>query len=489
MRFLRRSLVGVFLLSLTLGLLAWAGNTFYGALQTRWAEEQSTRPARERIFAANVLRIEPRTIAPVLTSFGDVRSRRMLDLRAATGGTIVELAESFEEGGQVTGGQLLARIDPSDAQSKLDVAGADLQEAEAELRDGTRTLALARDELASAEDQVRLRERALERQKNLLVRGVGTEAAVENAELAVSSAKQAVLSRRQAIANAEARLDQAKTSLARENINFANAERALAETEIFAGFSGTLAQVSVVEGGLVANNERLAQLVDTQALEVAFRVSTPQYARLLDSEGNLLQAEVMVSLDIFGVDLTTKGRISRESAAVGEGQTGRLLFARIDDAKGFRPGDFATVKIIEPPLNFVALVPASAVVSGSTVLVVGEGDRLVVAPVEVLRSQGDELIISARGIAGRDIVAETSPLLGAGIRIRPTAPPTTDGQPAAPSEPEMVELSDERRAKLVAFVEGNKFMPADAKERLLGQLKETKVPARMVERIESRMGG
>jgi len=335
MRFLRRSLVGIFLLSLTLGLLAWAGNTFYGALQVRWAEEQRTRPARERIFAVNVIRIQPQTITPVLTSFGDVRSQRMLDLRAATGGMIVELADDFEEGGEVSGGQLLARIDPSDAQSALDVAGADLQEATAELRDGSRTLALALDELASAEDQVRLRERAMARQNDLLARGVGTEAAVENAELAVSTAKQAVLSRRQAIASAEARVDQAKTSLARKNINLANAKRALAETQIFAGFSGTLAEVSAVQGGLVANNERLAQLVDTQALEVAFRVSTPQYARLLDNEGNLLRAEITVSLDIFGVDLTTKGRISRESAAVGAGQTGRLIFARIDDAKVF----------------------------------------------------------------------------------------------------------------------------------------------------------
>jgi len=140
-------------------------------------------------------------------------------------------------------------------------------------------------------------------------------------------------------------------------------------------------------------------------------------------------------------------------------------------------------------LNFVARVPASAVLSSSTVLVVGEDDRLEVAPVQILRSQGDDVIISGRGLAGRDIVAETSPLLGAGIRVRPTAPPSANGQPAAPNEPDMVELSAERRAKLVAFIEGNKFMPADAKERLLGRLKETKVPAQMVERIESRMGG
>lgn len=58
MRFLRRSLVGIFLLSLTVGLLAWAGNTFYGAVQIRMEQENRDRPARERVFAANVVTVE-----------------------------------------------------------------------------------------------------------------------------------------------------------------------------------------------------------------------------------------------------------------------------------------------------------------------------------------------------------------------------------------------------------------------------------------------
>ena len=53
----------------------------------------------------------------------------------------------------------------------------------------------------------------------------------------------------------------------------------------------------------------------------------------------------------------------------------------------------------------------------------------------------------------------------------------------------MVELTPERRAKLVAFIEGNQRMPTEAKERVLGQLRQDKVPAQIVERIESRIGG
>lgn len=488
MRFLRRSLVGLFLLSLTAGFLAFAGQTIYGALQDRWAEGDHARPARERVFAVNVLTYEPGPVTPIMTSFGEVRSRRTLEVRARASGTVVELADGFEDGGRVRAGDLLLRVDPSDAQAALDVAKTDLAEAEAELREARRALELARDDVASAREQADLRAQALQRQRDLLDRGVGAAAAVETAALAEASAKQAVLNRRQALAQAEARVDQALTALERRRIALAESERGLAETRVHAEFSGTLSDVSVVEGGLVQNNERLAQIVDPDRLEVAFRVSTTEYARLLDADGALMPASVAVTLDVLGVDLSATGVISRESASVGDGQTGRLIFARIDEAKGFRPGDFVTVEVAEPELAGVVRLPATAVDAAGTVLVVGDEDRLEVAGVEVLRRQGDDVIVRAGGLDGRRIVAERSPLLGAGIRVRPVAP-GADGVPEASDEPELVELSDERRARLVAFIESNRFMPQEAKERVLSQLGQKEVPAKVVARIEARMGG
>ena len=483
MRFIRRSLVGLFLLAVTVGLLTYAGNSVWRALQASWNQETHSRPARERVFAANVVTLQPETIRPVLTTFGEVRARRALQLRAASGGEVVWLSDVFEEGGAVSAGDLLLRIDPAEAQSARDTALADKAEAEAELRDAERTLALAEDEIVAAEDQVRLRANALTRQQDLLSRGVGSQAAVETAELALSSANQALLSRRQAEAAAKARIDQARTALQRREIALREAERRLADTEIFAEFSGVLGDVGIVEGGLVSANETLAELIDPNALEVSFRLSTPQYARFVSESGQLVGAEVTAAIDVLGIDLEATGRISRESAAVGEGQTGRLLFARLDEAPGFRPGDFVTVRIVEPPLERVARVPASAVDASGTVLVVGEEDRLEVAEVEVLRREGDDVLLRARGIAGREIVAERSPLLGAGIRIRPVRPGATE----EPVQEDLVELDPERRARLVTFVEGNQNMPAEAKARVLARLKEDRVPAQMVERIESRM--
>lgn len=484
MRFFRRSLVGLFLLALTVGLLAVGGQITYSALQARWSDEPGQRPSRERVFAVNVLEIVPDRVTPVMISFGEVRATRTLDIRSPVAGRIVELAPEVVEGGLVRGGQLLGRLDPADAQTALNVVRTDLIEAIADMREAERSLELARDEVKAAQDQEVLRARALARQRDLKSRGVGTEAAVETAELALSSATQAVLSRRQAAQTAEARIDQISTLIERRKIAVADAERLLAETDIFAAFDGRLADVSLSVGALVGPNEQLGQLIDLSEMEVSFRVSTSQYARLIDADGALIKTPVKIVLDVFGTDLETEGRLVRESAAVTGGTTGRVLFAALDSPKGLRPGDFVTVKLEELPLERVALVPASAVDAAGSVLVLGEEDRLDEADVVVLRKQGDDVIIRARGLQGREIVAERSALLGAGIKVRPLRA----GDAKTPEAPEMVELDADRRAKLIAFVEQNKRMPDEVRARLLGRLAEPKVPAEMVQRLESRMG-
>ncbi len=481
MRFLRRSLVGIFLLSLTLALFAWAGNTIRGAVQAQLNQEPRSFPQRERVFAANVVVVEPQTLTPVLTTFGELQSRRSIDLRAPVGGTVLSASDALVEGGNVLEGDLLLQLDKAVAQSARDRAAADLLDAEGELRDAQRSVVLAQDELAAAVEQADLRAQALNRATDLERRGVSTATAVENAELSASSADAAVLSRRQAVATAEARVDQARTAVARMQINLADAERALADTAVYAVFDGTLSNVTAAPGDRLSANETIATLLDATQLEVSFRVSTSQYTRLLDDNGSLISAPVTVSIEASGMELTATGKITRESAAVGEGQTGRLLFAALDPAPGFRPGDFVTVSINEPALDRVALVPSTAVAADATVLVVGEEDRLRSVETQILRRQGDDVIIQVRGLAGQQIVAERSPLLGEGISIKPIIPG------AAPEPPKVVALDAERRAKLVTFVESSR-MPDPVKARLLTQLEQDEVPAEVIDRLESRMG-
>lgn len=502
MRFLARSLVGLFMLSLTLALLGLAAGSLYSAFQTRMAEGEGAPVARERVFAVRLVDFTPETVTPVLETFGEVRARRTMELRAPLAGRVVELAAGFEDGADVAQGQLLLRMDPADTTAARDLAQSDLDRTVLELREAERAVGLFAEDLAAAEAQAALRASALDRQRDLAGRGVGTDAAIETAELALSSARQSIVSRKQAQAQAEARRAQAGVALDRSRIQLAEAERRLAQTELRAEFAGTLADVSVVVGGILGNNERLGRIIDPEALEVAFRVSTAQFTRLVDEDGALIATPIEVALDVMGTEIYSAGRMTRVSASVGEAATGRLIYISLDAPRGFRPGDFVALRVPEPPLDGLARLPATALDAAGSVLILGPDDRLVAENVDLVRRQGEDVLVRAPQLAGARVVAERGQNLGAGILVRPlgdeaaaTPPAAADGQRNGETEgtstegAAMVALTPERRAELIAFIEADNAMPDAARARVLAQLSANAVPAQVVARIEARMGG
>ena len=485
MRFLGRGLIGLLLFSLALGLLGLAGNTIKVAVQDRMNQEPRSQKARERTFAVKVVPAEVTSINPTLNAFGEIQSRKTLDLRMAASGQIQELSTNFVEGGSVKSGELLIRLDDSDYQTAVDLAENNLIDAKNEVMEAARNLSFSKEELAAAEEQEKLRLRALTRQKDLVERGVGTAAALENAELSASGATQAVLSRKAAVDQAKNRGAQAETRLVRAELALKDAKRKLEDTKLYAEFSGLLSGVSLVKGGIVSANERLGQLIDPEVLEVSFKISTQQYTRLLNDNGELLKAPVSVALTNTEQGLNADGVIIRDSASVAKGQTGRQVYAKLTKSVGFKPGDFVAVKVQEPTLNWVVKLPSTALDASNKVLLLGEEERLEEAQVKLMRRQGNEVIVRSRDLSGKEVVAQRTPVLGVGIKVKAIR----SGEENEVAEVEMLELTEERRAKLISAIETNGYIPKTVKERIIGQLTQPKVPADVVARIESRMGG
>lgn len=424
MRFFTRSMMGVFLAAVTVGLLALAVQVLAAAFQARLAGSDGGPRISERVVSANVLTVTTGRITPVLTAFGEVRSTRTLQIRSSTGGTVVAVAPGLEDGAQVAAGQVLIRLDPADATSLRDQAQAALDEAVAAQASAAADAAFAADDLAAAEAQLALREQARTRQQDLRDRGSGSDAAVEEAALVLSSAQQAVLTRRQTLLQATARVQTTANDRTRAEISLRDATRALDDTVIRAAFAGRLNAVNVVLGGLVTPNEVLAEVIDPAALEVAVRLSAAQLAQL----GRVDGIPIRVYLDATGETLVSGGALTRVAAAVGDGASGRLVYGSLETPGILAPGDFVTVRIAEPAMTDVALLPATAVNADGQVLVLGPDDRLEEVGIVLRARQGDDVIVTADGLAGREIVAQRSPLLGAGIRVTPVR--TSNASPA-----------------------------------------------------------
>ncbi|WCR10610.1 HlyD family efflux transporter periplasmic adaptor subunit [Paracoccus stylophorae] len=284
---------------------------------------------------------------------------------------------------------------------------------------------VAADDLAAAERQAELRRAALDRQQSLAERGLGTSADRETAELAVSAAEQAVIAGRSALASAESAVTAAQNALRRAEIDLSEARRELADTQIRAGFAGRVTSVTAVEGGLVGLNEQLAEIIDPDALEVQVPLSLDQFTRLLAGGGRLADRPATVVLAGSAGRLTAQAQLDRAAASVAEGSAGRIVFARIrSGGEALRPGDFVSVEIAEPAIPQAAQIPAAALGPDGTVLVADADGRLTATPVDVLRRQGDDIVITVTAaLNGSRIVAERAPQLGTGIRVRDAAAP------------------------------------------------------------------
>lgn len=481
MRFFNRSIFGLFLTVLTIGVLMAAVYVFKNAQDDRDGRKRP-RTDRERSFSVFVMPIKVEAIIPEVTVFGEVVSGRTLELRTSSGGKLVQMSENFRKGGSVKKGELLFTTDPSSARAKVQLAEATVMEAKAELLEAHDALILSNDELIAAKHQYELRIQAAKRQRSLLKRGVGSEAAVETAELSASSAETQTLSKRQAVANSKARINRANTALKRSDINLNETKRKLKDLAVKAGFNGVLANVNGVLGGLVNPNERLGDLIDPNSLEVSFRISTEQFVNLENARDGIKAATV--SVYFTGLDTVIPAVIERSSAAVGEGMTGREIFARLvgKNASAVRVGDFVTVKLREPELQDVSLIPATASTSKGEVLVVGEDQRLRAAEVTILRKQGEDIIIQSNNLSGLNIVKQRTPQLGVGILIEPRF----EGVVEMPTAPEVVVLTPEQQEKMLAHIKKGR-MPDGVKKRIADKINTGTIPKSMYDRITESM--
>lgn len=472
------------MLAFTVGILVMAAATLFRSFQDSQSGGNRGQNGRERVFAVNVEQIQPQTIIPILDTYGEVVSGRTLELRAAAGGALVEMAPNFREGSRVAKGELLFQTDPATASANMKLAQTDLAEARAELQEAKDALILSRDELLAAQTQLDLRKQSVIRQESLRKRGVGTEAALETAKLAVSAAEQTILTKRQAIANANARINTAEIAIGRRQINLEEAQRKLNDTRVVASFDGVLSNVTGVLGGLVNANERLAELIDPTSLEVVFRISSDQFSDLTGATNGLETAKVKVRFT--GSNTPIAASIERVSAVVGDGQTGRELYAKLSmqDASAVRPGDFVSVQIEEPPVENAALIPATAITGAGEVLLVGLDDRLQAATIPILRKQGDQVIVDVADIAGQRIVHKRAPQLGAGIKIEPRE----IGATLEPVTEKMVNISEDEQKLLIAAIEQDSTMPANVRSRIIDRVKSGSVQQENYDRIKSMIG-
>ena len=483
MKFLRRALGGAFLLVVTVGFIGLG----VWKLTTAGDGDGRSRPSqvRERDYNVDVAVLKAQTVSPIITANGQVRAWRMLEIRSAKKGTIIELSQNFRDGAIVEKDELLFRVDPAEYKRNFEDAQVALAQARADWAEANENLSVVASEVKTARQQLLLKKSDLERKNKLKAQGIIAQKTLEDASHSVSTAEQSVNTTRKSEVSARMRATSGSLSVARAKIAVEEAKKDLEETIYRAPFSGPLTDAIATLGKRVAANEKLGILIDPTSLEVSFRVSEAEFGRLLTEgrAGTIKKLPVRVRLDLGPRRVSINGMLDRASSITDLASGGRTVFARIDSDVGLqiRPGDFVTVEVLEPKISNVAVIPSVAATDDGKILLISNDNRIEVHAATVVRRQTNTIIVENVPF-GREYITARQPFLAAGIKVQPLR----DGEAPAPTH---VVLSKERREKIRGFLLANKRIPKVARDRILKQLESERVPIALAKRFEARMAG
>ena len=491
MNFLLRSFLGLIILSITLGFLIFGSLVLIEALKKRSEKSDNRRFQKERVFAVNVETLNKQIASPKILSYGEIYSKRMLEIRPLVSGRLDYVSEKFVEGGYVKSGDILFRLNQKDYLNELEIAEIDLEDTKAQLSEAISKLDYANLEFEVSESQLNLRKNALDRQTQLAESGLITSSQLENTQLAYSSSKQQFLNKQNLVKSSKNAIDKLKIQLKRRSISIDKAKRNLDETEIKAPFDGIIASVNILPGSVINKNEKLGTLLDPNSLEVMFNLSANEFARVIDKDGKLLNLDITAYLKLSNKDIPFIGKIERINPEIMNIGSGRKLFASINlgENKTLRPGDFVVLEIKEPSLKNITVLPSSAVTIDGKIFILDEDNRLKEIEVTILRRQGNEVIVSGAPTE-KEYVMQRSPQLGNGLKIKPLRKKDREISNSVnlSKNNELVTISSEKQKKLINILDKLDRMPKSVKDRLYEEINSGKIKAKTLKKLEKNMG-
>lgn len=203
----------------------------------------------EYIFAT----VDRGDIEDLVTATGSLQPRDYVDVGAQVSGQVKRIV--VEVGAQVNEGDLLAEIDATQSQARVEANRASLRAQESQLLERQNTLAKA--------------ERDFTRQQNLKKEDATTDEQVQNAETALISA-------RQAIDTLRAQIEQQRASMRVEEEN-------LKYTRIVAPMSGTVVSITAKQGQTLNTNQQaptILRIADLSTMNVQTQVSEADVSKL-----------------------------------------------------------------------------------------------------------------------------------------------------------------------------------------------------------------
>lgn len=326
---------------------------------------------------------------------GKIEPDVMVEVKSRVAGQVIEVL--VKEGDTVQAGQLLVKLDPTDAARQLSSTRVARNRALADVQAAKASLAMAElEEKNSAVTESLARDSA--------ELGLGSSDAARSASHATRVAGSRVTL-------ARAQLSASQGALAAAELSVQDAELRLKETSIYAPISGTLLDVAVEKGTLVSSaltnvsgGSAVMTLADLSDLRIVATVDEAQISRVAEGQ------RVDIRVDTYG-ERVFKGVVARVSP-LGVDTSSVVTFdveiaVKDESAALLRSGMSADIEIVTAEQKDQLLVPLLAVQSqGKRRFVqLPNGER---RSVELGGTDGTQMVVTA-GLNEGELVLASAP--------------------------------------------------------------------------------
>ncbi len=279
-----------------------------------------------------------------VTASGKLRALNTIKVGAEVSGQITRVFVDFNT--PVTAGQVLAEIDPTRVQARV-------QQARAQVASAQASLALAEASGARAQSEIGIQEREFSRRAQLAERGFLSKSALDGASSVLSSARANIRTTAAQAASARAQISQANAELSSALLD-------LSRTTIVAPASGVIINKLVEPGTTVAASFQTPNLfeiaADTTRMQVEASVDEADIGQVRDGQ------PVRFTVDSYpGETFAATVRQIRKAATETQNVVSYLVILDVDNKDGkLLPGMTANVEIITGQKANVTRVPTTA---------------------------------------------------------------------------------------------------------------------------------
>lgn len=400
-------------------LLALACSRSKAQSNTREGTAAQATPAQavDVTTAPAILRQLPR----FLEATGSLAADEQTDVAPTVAGKVV--AVNVDLGTWVNRGALLVRLDDRDARIRLEQAQAQVAQAQANVRQAEARIGLRSGqnfeaervaEVGSARVALELAEKQLRRFERLIESGDVSRSSYDQ-----QKAQRDQLREQYEVSLAQARQNYAAVQTARAAVAAAQtqvtqARKAIADAVVVAPINGYVSDRPADLGEYVTTSSKVATIVRTNPLRV--QIDIPEQAVSTIQVGQ----SISVSVSAYP-DRNFSGSVHHVSPSVTPNSRTLSVEAQVDNGEGLlKPGQFVTVRILQPQSDQAVLVPARAVrtESGTSRIFVIKDGRAEQRLVQLGQTEGDLVEIRSGVAADEQVATSNVELLSDGMPVR-----------------------------------------------------------------------